>query len=165
MKTLIVYYSLEGNTDYVARKIADRTDADLLRLRPKKAYKDKGFSKFIWGGKSAVMAEAPELEPYDADLTSYERIIFGFPVWAGTFAPPMRTFVKENKAALADKNIVSYACQSGVGGEKALKKLEDLIGKSFEHAVAFIDPKSKISPSTDAEIDKFCEAITSGASV
>ena len=30
MKTLIVYYSLEGNTDYAAKKIAERTGADLI---------------------------------------------------------------------------------------------------------------------------------------
>ncbi len=159
MKTLVVYYSLEGNTDYVAGKIAERTGAELLRLRPEKEYRDKGFSKFIWGGKSAMMAESPALEPYNADLTSYERIIFGFPVWAGTFAPPLRTFVSENKEALAGKNIVSYACQSGKGAERALKKLEELTGESFRFTDVFIEPKRKASPETDAEIEEFCEEI------
>lgn len=65
MKTLIVYYSLEGNTEYAAGRIAAALQADTLRLRPKKAYADKGFAKFFWGGKSAVMAEKPELEPYE----------------------------------------------------------------------------------------------------
>ena len=31
MKTLIVYYSLEGNTDFVAKKIAEKLEADTLR--------------------------------------------------------------------------------------------------------------------------------------
>ena len=57
MKTLIVYYSLEGNTQYAAERIAGRIGADVLRLVPKKAYHDKGFAKFFWGGKSAVMGE------------------------------------------------------------------------------------------------------------
>ena len=52
MKTLVVYFSLEGNTDYVAEMIKEKTGADLLRLVPKKAYHDKGFAKFFWGGKS-----------------------------------------------------------------------------------------------------------------
>ena len=37
MRTLIVYYSLEGNTDYAAGKIAERIGADKLRLVPKDA--------------------------------------------------------------------------------------------------------------------------------
>ena len=47
MKTLIVYYSLEGNTDYAANRIKEKTGADLLRLIPKKAYADKGIKKFL----------------------------------------------------------------------------------------------------------------------
>ena len=98
MKTLIVYYSLEGNTKYAADKIAQAIGADTLQLVPKKAYSDKGFSKFLWGGKSALMAEKPALEPIDANLDEYEQIVFGFPVWAGTFAPPLRTFIEDNLA-------------------------------------------------------------------
>lgn len=60
MKTLIVYYSLEGNTEYAAGRIAAALQAETLCLRLKKAYADKGFAKFFWGGKSAVMAEKPE---------------------------------------------------------------------------------------------------------
>ena len=82
MNTLIVYYSLEGNTEYAAKKIAAETGADLLRLEPVKAYPSGKVSKFVWGGKSAVMAETPELQPYQFRPEAYDRIIFGFPVWA-----------------------------------------------------------------------------------
>ena len=40
MKTIIVYYSLEGNTEYAAKELANLLGADLLRLHPKKAYPD-----------------------------------------------------------------------------------------------------------------------------
>ena len=63
MKTLIVYYTLEGNTHYTAKKIASAIGADVLRIKPVKTYPKKGFRKFFWGGKSAVMAETPELAP------------------------------------------------------------------------------------------------------
>ena len=96
MKTLIVYYTLEGNTHYAAKKIASQLDADVLRVKPVKTYPRKGFRKFLWGGKSAVMAETPELEPYTFDASAYDRIVFGFPLWAGNVTPPLRTFIKEN---------------------------------------------------------------------
>ena len=129
MKTLIVYYSLEGNTEYAAGRIAEAAGADVLRLHPKKAYKDKGFAKFVWGGKSAVMGEAPELEAYEVDLSAYERVVFGFPVWASKFTPPLRTFIQENADALKGKRFAAFACQSGSGAEKALGKLSSLIEK------------------------------------
>ena len=122
MESLIVYYSLEGNTQYAAERIAEKTGADLLRLVPKKAYKDKGFAKFFWGGKSAVMAEKPPLQPYNTDLTQYDHFIFGFPVWAGNVTPPLRTFILENADLLKEKKISAFACQSGAGAEKAFAK-------------------------------------------
>ena len=53
-------------------------------IKPVKTYPKKGFRKFFWGGKSAVMAETPELEPYKFDASSYDRIVFGFPVVKNT---------------------------------------------------------------------------------
>ena len=67
MKTLIVYYSMGGNTAYVAQQIARHIDADLLRLEPVKEYPNSGIMKFLWGGKSAVMAEKPTLRPSQFD--------------------------------------------------------------------------------------------------
>ena len=93
MKTAIVYYSMSGNTKYVADKIADGIknsgEVDIIRIEPKKAYPDKGAKKFFWGGKSAVMGETPALQPYEFNLEKYDRIIFGTPVWASTFVPPL----------------------------------------------------------------------------
>ena len=63
------------------------------------------------------MAEKPELEPYDADLSAYDDIIIGFPVWAGNITPPVRNFVSENVEFLKNKNIYTFACESGAGAE------------------------------------------------
>ena len=157
MKTLIVYYSLEGNTDYAAKIIAGQTGADLLRLYTKKAYSDKGFKKFFWGGKSALMAEKPALQDYDADLSAYDRIVFGFPVWAGNMTPPIRTFIAENAEALKGKSFAAFACQSGAGAPKALLKLKECLGASdFVAEGIFIDPKASRSDDTDAAIQEFC---------
>ena len=158
MKTLIVYYSLEGNTDWAARRIADILGADTLRVYPVKAYPDKGFAKFFWGGKSAVMAETPALEAYAAPLEAYGRVIFGFPVWAGNVAPPIRTFVREND--LSGKRIAAFACQSGAGAEKAFEKLTACLGiGALEARLALIDPKDKPSPENDRKIRAFCDAL------
>ena len=160
MKTLIVYYSLEGNTEYVAGKISELCGFDTLRLVPVKKYPDSGFRKFFWGGKSAVMAETPELEPYTFDSANYDRIIFGFPVWAGNVTPPIRTFVKEND--LKGKQIAAFACQSGSGAEKAFGKLKAAIGiEALEAELILIDPKEKPSDENKQKIEDFCRKLLS----
>ena len=155
MKTLIVYYTLEGNTHYAAKKIASQLDADVHRVKPVKTYPRKGFRKFLWGGKSAVMAETPELEPYTFDASAYDRIVFGFPVWAGNVTPPLRTFIKEND--LSGKRFAAFACQSGAGAEKAFEKLKTALGiRELDAELVLIDPKTKPDPINEKKISGFC---------
>ena len=158
MKTIVVYYSLEGNTAFAAESIAKICGFDLLRLEPVKKYPDSGFKKFFWGGKSAVMAETPELEAYSFDAESYDRIVFGFPVWAGNVTPPIRTFIKEND--LKGKQIAAFACESGSGAEKAFDKLNTALGiENLEAELVLIDPRSKPSDENTQRIQTFCHIL------
>ena len=76
MKTIVICYSLTGNTAWTARRLAEALGADLLELKSRKAYPDRGFRKFLRGGKSAMAAECPPLEPYDFHAGQYDRVIF-----------------------------------------------------------------------------------------
>ncbi len=155
MKTVIVYYSLEGNTEFAAEKIAAKLGADLLRIQPVKAYPSGGFRKFLWGGKSAVMAETPKLAAYTFDAAAWDRVIFGFPVWAANVTPPIRTFIKEND--LTGKRIAAFACEGGSGAEKAFARLKAALGMdTLEAELVLIDPKSRPDPKNDEKIAEFC---------
>ncbi len=158
MNTLIVYYSHEGNTEYVAQKIASACGFNTLRLAPAKEYPARGFRKFFWGGKSSVMAETPALMPYTFNAEDYDRIVFGFPVWAGNVTPPIRTFVKEQN--LTGKRIAAFACQSGAGAEKAFGKLKAALGiDALEAELVLIDPKDKPSAENGRKLEAFCEKL------
>lgn len=161
MKTAIVYYSMGGNTKLVAEKIAKQTEADIICIEPEKAYPDKGLRKFIWGGKSAVMGEKPQLLPYEFDAEKYERIIIGTPVWASSFAPPIRTFVEENKEALKGKKIAVFTCFSGGGADKAIDKLKQCLDiTEFEAELILVDPKDKPSEENESKIKGFCSSLS-----
>ena len=158
MRTVVVYYSMGGNTAWAAERIAEETGAELLRLEPVKAYPDSGFRKFFWGGKSAVMAEKPELKPYSFDPADIDRIVFCFPVWAGTLTPPLRTFIRDND--LGGKRVAAFACQSGNGAEKAFGKLKEALGvDTLEAELVLIDPKDRPDPSSEEKIRAFCRLL------
>lgn len=163
MRTAIVYYSMSGNTKYVADKIADGIktlgEVDIIRIEPRKAYPDKGAKKFFWGGKSAVMGETPALQPYEFSMEKYDRIIFGTPVWASTFTPPIRTFINENPD-IKDKKIAVFTCFSGGGADKAIDKLKRYIGiEKFEAELILIDPKEKVKEENNDKITEFCSML------
>lgn len=141
MKTLIIYYSFEGNCELIANKISELTGADILRLKPKKEKKSKGFSKFIWGGTQVVMKSKPELEEYNVNLNDYDLIYIGTPVWAGTFAPALSTFFSDN--VIENKNIALYCCYSGSEGNTFTKMRSELSNNNIISQMGFKDPFSK----------------------
>ena len=159
MKTAIVFYSMSGNSRYAAEKMAALLDADLISLVPKKAYPDSGFKKFFWGGKSALMGDKPRLEPYAFDQSAYDTIILGGPVWAGTFPPPLRTFVEENRSALQDKRLAAFFCCGG-GQGKVLEKFRAFLAPGrLQQETILIEPKDKPSDENDNRIDAFCDVL------
>ncbi len=160
MKKLIVYYSMLGNTEYAAEKIAEATGADVLRIAPDKAYPDKGAKKFLWGGKSAVFGDKPRLLPYEFKAEEYDLVILGTPVWASNITPPLRTFVCDNKGSLQNKRIAVFTCYSGGGAEKAIEKLRKLLDiQSYEAELILTDPKDKPSEENEKNLIAFCESI------
>lgn len=160
MKKAIVYYSMSGNTEYVAKYISSKIDADLIKLVPQKEYPNKGFKKFIWGGKSAIMGDTPKLESYEFDSNKYDCIIFGTPVWASSFTPPLRTFIKENKEKIKNKKFAVFACYMGSGAEKTIEKLKKCLEiEKFEAELILIDPKDKKEDEKDLKIAEFCSKI------
>jgi flavodoxin len=138
MKQLIIYYSYEGNTKLIAEEMANATGADLMAIKPLKEMKSKGFMKYVWGGKAAVMKQKPKLEPLTHNMENYDRIIFGTPVWAGTFAPPFNTLFSDFE--IKDKKVGIFCCHAGGMGrvfDNFKKQLKDntLVGQ-----LEIIDP-------------------------
>lgn len=121
MKAVIVYYSLEGNTEFVASKIAIELGADLLKLEPEKAYPKGNVSKYVWGGRSVVFGEKPRLKPYKFQKELYDIIIFATPIWASSFTPPIKSFLHEHD--LENKKIALISCSAGGDVQKCRQQL------------------------------------------
>lgn len=156
MSIAVVFYSMSGNTKSVAEIIAEKTGADLIEIKPEKQYPDKGFRKYLWGGKSAVMGDTPKLLPYDFNADKYDTIIFGYPVWASNFTPPIKTFIKENMEKIAGKDFAVYACSMGGGAEKSIEKLKNyLLINEFKATLSLIDPKDKPNEENNNKINEF----------
>ncbi|MCL1817824.1 MAG: flavodoxin [Spirochaetaceae bacterium] len=139
MRTLIVYYSYEGNCAVIAEKIrAALPDADTLRLATNEDTPRGFFAKYLWGGKQVLSGKAPALAPYTADLSVYGLIIIGTPVWAWSYAPAMRSFLEETK--IEGKRIALFCCHGG-GKGKTLEKLKKALpGNTFSAEADFREP-------------------------
>jgi len=110
-KILIVYFSASGNTRFIAEEMAKSVGADLAELVPKKKMNISGLGYLNWGVRQLVGKEERELEPLPYDLSEYDLIIVGTPVWTFTMTPPVRTFLKEYN--FDGKDIALFCCHGG----------------------------------------------------
>ena len=157
MKTAIVYYSMHGNVRYVAEKVAKELGADLIELKPVKAYPDKGAMQFIWGGSAVTFKKKPDLEPYTFNASDYDLVIIGTPVWASNFTPPLRTFFEDND--LTGKKIAVIATSAGGDSSKRLQAVKEATkADALAATLSLTDPKDRPSDDVEKKIGEFIEA-------
>jgi flavodoxin len=124
MKTLIIYYSLDGNTRMISELIKSNIESDILELVPVHDNNKKGLLKILSGGKQVLRKEKPELKPFNINPGEYDLIFIGTPVWAGTFSPALNTFLSDT--LIKDKKIVLFCCNRG-GKGKVFEKFRELL--------------------------------------
>jgi flavodoxin len=124
MKTAVVYYTFNGNCALVAQEIKAQLNADLICLRMQDEKKRSVIGSMFWGGGMVFRHEKPPLKPYSFDPSAYELIILGAPVWAGSPAPPIDTFLSET--SVKGKKIALFVCHGG-GKGKSLEKFKALL--------------------------------------
>lgn len=140
MSILVVYFSFDGNTRFIAETISKPLNADILELKTSKQYPTEGIGKFFWGGKSVLFGEKPKLLNERVDLDRYDTIVIGTPVWAGSYTPPVKSFLWQNK--IMGKRIAFFASHGGGGADKCIAKLKEALSENeFIGEIDFVDPK------------------------
>ena len=138
MKKLVIYYSFEGNTKFIAENIAQAIDADILELKPVNNIKSHGLMKYVWGGKQVIFGNKPQLEKFDKNPQDYDLIVFGTPIWSFTYAPALATFLDENK--LTGKKVGLFCCDGGNKGKTFIKLREVVKGNEILGEIEFKEP-------------------------
>ena len=122
-KVLVVYYSQTANTKAVAEEIAIRLGADIEAIVAVNPYDGDYRATIERSGKEREEGILPEIKPMRADIAKYDVIFIGYPIWFGTFAPPVATFL--NQTDLSGKKIVPF-CTFGSGGlDSSVKNLAE----------------------------------------
>lgn len=156
MKSIVIYYSLEGNTDYAAKAIAEALGADTLRLETVEPY-PLGAKRFLLGGKDAVSGAAPALKPYAFDISVYDTVILGTPLWAWTFAPPLRTFLNEHD--LHGKKLAFFVSSMGGQDKKCFRRMMEALDVTDAPTLSLIDPLKRKKDEDQAAIRAFADRV------
>lgn len=112
-KVLVLYYSQTANTRTVAEAIQSRLGADIEEIVVTKPY-DGDFQQTIERcQQERADGILPEIQPLGKDLSQYDIIFLGYPVWFGTYAPPVAALL--DQVDLSGKKVVPF-CTFGSGG-------------------------------------------------
>ena len=122
-KVLVLYYSQTSNTKVVAEEIASKLGADIEEIVPVEPYDGDFQATIARCMKEREEGVIPEIQPIQADLSAYDIIFLGYPIWFGTYAPPVNAFL--NQVDLSGKKVVPF-CTFGSGGlESSVKDLAE----------------------------------------
>lgn len=119
-KVLVVYFSHTGNTRTIAGYIHETVKSDLVEIKTADTYTDD-YDALLAQIREEVASEyCPPLTTEIENITSYDTVFVGYPIWVETAAPPVRTFLTTHD--LAGKTVVPF-CTSGTSSAEASYRL------------------------------------------
>ena len=125
-KTLVAYFSASGVTKKVAQELAEVANADLHEIKPEKIYTDADLDWHDKQSRSSVeMADKksrPAITDKLANMSDYQTVYVGFPIWWYTAPTIINTFFESYD--FSGKTVYLFATSGGSTIDKAVKDLK-----------------------------------------
>ena len=131
-RVAVVYFSWspDGNTRFAAQAIAKKLSAEMFEIKAEKPY-STDYRTCTQEAKPECKAKTLRaIQPLNIDLNAYDAVFVGTPNWWGTMAPPVRTWVSQNAAALKGKAVCLFQTNGGGGMERVGSDFAELLPES-----------------------------------
>ena len=132
-KTLIVYYSLSGNTLAGCEVLQKGLEADLLEIRDLK--NRSGKWGFLCAAFGSLFGRLTRIDPENPDMADYENIIIASPIWTGKLSIAIRTFIDRNR--FDKKKVILYTTTNAAEKEKYKEKNRNLVREKGGEVVGY----------------------------
>ena len=123
MKRIIIYYSNGGTPDLVAKTLAKKINADLVRIHDLK--NRDGFKNRFLASINAFRETKTDIVPAKVDLRSYDTVYFGTPTWNGNPTPAILTII--DRCDLRAKDVILFATMDANRGDSNINRLEEKV--------------------------------------
>ena len=126
MKKVVAYFSASGTTAEKAKALAKIAGADLKEIVPKEKYTSRDLNWMDKKRRSSLESAdedcRPAIEGGAFNLSGYDRVYIGFPIWWYTAPRIINTFLESGD--FSGKKLALFATSGGSGISKAEKSLE-----------------------------------------
>ncbi len=123
MTNLVVFYSRAGTTKTVAETIAQEKNAKLIEVKDKK--NRSGGLRYLTSAVDSLISSGTDIEYEKVNLSDYDTIYIGTPVWTQRPSLPIREYLKEND--FSNTNVVTFATMGSAGGTTTVNAMNDVI--------------------------------------
>ena len=147
-KSVVLYFSATGTTKKIAERIAKESNSDIIEIIPKEEYKeeDLDYNNDCRANREQNDSKArPEIKN-KIDITKYDIIYLGYPIWWGTNPKIILTLL--DSYDFTNKTIIPF-CTSGSTGISG--SVNDL--RNYNNKLNIKDGK-RFSPNDSDEIIK-----------
>ncbi|HET6807132.1 MAG TPA: hypothetical protein VFH59_16985 [Frateuria sp.] len=153
--SLVAYYSRSGTTARVGHALALRLGADEL------AIEDLRGDVSVWrAALDRLLGTLPPVAEPTVALDRYGLVVLGTPVWGGRAASPVRRFLHDHGAALAQ--VAFFCTMGGSGADSAFADMQQRLGKA-PRATCAIDAKALEGDRYLDTLDTFAARLADGA--
>lgn len=152
MKRAVVFFSLSGNTKEAAEFISKETGADLFQIELVKPMPDSMPKQMMRGGMQSTFGMKPDIKGVPENISDYDEIILGTPIWAGKAASPVNTFI--SKYGIENKVTAVFTFSGGGDNDKCILKLSQLL-KNMKNQIALADRNSNMADKNSERLKKF----------
>jgi len=154
MKTLILFYSRTGITKKIAENLTNSLGADIEEVFD--TVNRSGVFGYMRAGKDAISKKLTIIKPLIHNLSDYDLIIIGTPVWVGLMATPIRTIITEQKDKI--KQVALFCTQGATNTQGALADMTKLLEKQIV-ATLEISTKEVVNNNFTEKLNKFVSEI------
>jgi flavodoxin len=147
MPICIIYHSETGNTRRVAEEVARATGADLVEVKDLAHYSRIG--RYLKGAPRANRGERDAIEPSVIDVTAYDTIAVGSPVWSGHPTPAINAAIDGLKGC-EGKAGIAFCTAGGMPGQtlEIMRSALEGRGMAVQGAVALTAKEVKAGDMT-----------------
>jgi len=139
MSVCIIYHSETGNTRRVAENIASASGADLIEVKDLAGYTKVGM--YTNGIRMARQGLRAKISPDRIDLSDYDSLVIGTPVWAFRPTPAINAAVAALEGC-EGKSAVAFATSRGMPAN-ALEMLSELLTDRGIHVEGTLELSEK----------------------
>lgn len=112
-RILVAYFSRSGNTRVIAGVIHRSLNTDLFEIEPATPYPEDYFQTVEQAKNERERGVKPALKNSVGDISRYETLYLGFPIWGTSVPPVVQAFISSHN--LAGKLLIPFITHGGYG--------------------------------------------------